>query len=120
MAEQLPISTASNQQYGQRLAQQRAQEAVPMAQSPTTVPSPVQQRPRTAPGTLTPLTAPTGRPNEPITAGANFGPGPTALGAGIPMMPSQGAMAVDELRQIAQIFPTDDLLDLLDTYGNEL
>jgi len=29
-------------------------------------------------------------------------------------------MAVDELRQIAQIFPTDDLLDLLDTYGNEL
>ena len=120
MAEQLPISTASNQQYGQRLAQQRAQEAVPMGQSPTTVPSPVQQRPRTAPGTLTPLTAPTARPNEPITAGANFGPGPTALGAGIPMMPSQGAMAVDELRQIAQIFPTDDLLDLLDTYGNEL
>ena len=120
MAEQLPISTASNQQYGQRLAQQRAQEAVPMGQSPTSVPSPVRQRPRTAPGSLTPLTAPTGRPNEPITAGANFGPGPTALGAGIPMMPSQGAMAVDELRQIAQIFPTDDLLDLLDTYGHEL
>ena len=120
MAEQLPISTASNQQYGQRLAQQRAQEAVPMGQSPTSVPSPVRQRPRTAPGSLTPLTAPTGRPNEPITAGANFGPGPTALGAGIPMMPSQGAMALDELRQIAQIFPTDDLLDLLDTYGNEL
>ena len=120
MAEQLPVTTASNQQYGQRLAQQRAQEAVPMGQSPTTVPSPVRQRPRTAPGSLTPLTAPTGRPNEPITAGANFGPGPTALGAGIPMMPSQGAMAVDELRQIAQIFPTDDLLDLLDTYGNEL
>ena len=120
MAEQLPISTATNQQYGMRLAQQKAQQAVPMAQSPTTVPSPVQQRPRTAPGTLTPLTAPTARPNEPITAGANFGPGPTAMGAGIPMMPSQGAMAVDELRQIAQIFPTDDLLDLLDTYGNEL
>ena len=120
MAEQLPVTTANNQQYGQRLAQQRSQEAVPMAQSPTTVPSPVRQRPRTAPGSLTPLTAPTGRPNEPITAGANFGAGPTALGAGIPMMPSQGAMAVDELRQIAQIFPTDDLLDLLDTYGNEL
>ena len=120
MAEQLPVTTANNQQYGQRLAQQRAQEAVPMGQSPTTVPSPVRQRPRTAPGTLTPLTAPTGRPDEPITAGANFGPGPTALGAGIPMMLSQGAMAVEELRQIAQIFPTDDLLYLLDTYGNEL
>ena len=118
MAEQLPVTTASNQQYGQRLAQQRSQEAVPMGTPPTSVPSPVRQLPRTAPGTLTPLTAPTGRPNEPITAGANFGAGPTALGAGIPMMPSQGAMAVDELRQIAQIFPTDDLLDLLDTYGN--
>lgn len=120
MAEQLPISTASNQQYGMRLAQQKAQEAVPMAQSPVTVPSPVQKKPRITPGSLTPLTAPTNRPNEPITAGANFGPGPTAMGAGIPMMPSQEAMAVDELRQIAQIFPTDDLLDLLDTYGNEL
>jgi hypothetical protein len=120
MAEQLPISTASNQQYGMRLAQQKAQQAVPMGQSPVTVPSPVQPQRRVAPGSLTPLTAPTGRPNEPITAGANFGPGPTAMGAGIPMMPSQGAMAVDELRQIAQIFPTDDLLDLLDTYGNEL
>jgi hypothetical protein len=120
MAEQLPVTTANNQQYGQRLAQQRAQEAVPMGTPPTSVPSPIRQQPRTAPGSLTPLTAPTGRPNEPITAGANFGAGPTALGAGIPMMPSQGAMAVDELRQIAQIFPTDDLLDLLDTYGNEL
>jgi hypothetical protein len=120
MAEQLPITTASNQQYGQRLAQQRAQEAVPMGTPPTSVPSPIRKKPRIAPGSLTPLTAPTARPDEPITAGANFGPGPTALGAGIPMMPSQGTMAVDELRQIAQIFPTDDLLDLLDTYGNEL
>ena len=118
MAEQLPISTASNQQYGMRLAQQKSQQAVPMGESPVSAPQ--QTKPTVRPGSLTPLTAPTARPNEPITAGANFGPGPTALGAGIPMMPSQGAMAIDELRQIAQIFPTDDLLDLLDTYGNEL
>jgi hypothetical protein len=70
MAEQLLITTASNQQYGQRLAQQRAQEAVPMAQSPTTAPSPVPKKPRVAPGSLTPLTASTTRPDEPITAGA--------------------------------------------------
>jgi len=118
MAEQLPISTASNQQYGMRLAQQKSQQAVPMGESPVSAPQ--QTKPTVRPGSLTPLTAPTARPNEPITAGANFGPGPTAMGAGIPMMPSQGAMAIDELRQIAQIFPTDDLLDLLDTYGNEL
>jgi len=103
-----------------RLAQQKAQQAVPMGTPPTSVPSPVRQRPRTAPGTLTPLTAPTGRPNEPITAGANFGPGTNAMGAGIPMIPSQGMMAAQELRQIVQMFPSDDLLDLLDTYGNEL
>jgi len=118
MAEQLPISTATNQQYGMRLAQQKSQQAVPMGESPVSAPQ--QTTPTVRPGSLTPLTAPTARPNEPITAGANFGPGPTAMGAGIPMMPSQEAMAIDELRQIAQIFPTDDLLDLLDTYGNEL
>jgi len=119
MAEtKLPVTTATNQQYGMALAQQKSQQAVPMGQSPVSAPQPTTAMIR--PGSLTPLTAPTKRPNEPITAGANFGPGPTALGAGIPMMPSQGAMALDELRQITQIFPTDDLLDLLDTYGNEL
>ena len=120
MAEELPISTASNQQYGMRLAQQKAQQAVPMGQSPTTVPSPVQSQRRVAPGSLTPLTAPTARPDEPITAGADFGPGTTAMGAGIPMMPSENMMALQELRQISQMFPTEDLLDLLDAYGNEL
>ena len=118
MAEQLPISTASNQQYGMRLAQQKSQQAVPMGQSPVSAPQ--QTKPTVRPGSLTPLTAPTARPNEPITAGANFGPGPTALGAGIPMMPSENMMALQELRQISQMFPTEDLLDLLDAYGNEL
>jgi len=120
MAEQLPVTVASNQQYGQRLAQQRAQEAVPMGTPPTSVPSPVRKKPRIIPGELTPLTAPTARPNEPITAGADFGPGPTAIGAGIPMMVSPNQTAVNELREIVRMFPTDDLLDLLDTYGNEL
>lgn len=120
MAEKLPVTVASNQQYGQRLAQQRAQEAVPMGAPPTSVPSPVRKKPRIVPGSLTPLTAPTTRPNEPITAGANFGPGPNAAAAGIPTIISPNQAAIDELRQIAQMFPTEDLLDLLDTYGNEL
>ena len=118
MAEQLPISTASNQQYGMRLAQQKSQQAVPMGQSPVSAPQ--QTKPTVRPGSLTPLTAPTARPNEPITAGANFGPGVDAMGAGIPMMPSENMMALQELRQISQMFPTEDLLDLLDAYGNEL
>ena len=119
MAEtKLPVTTATNQQYGMRLAQQKSQQAVPMGQSPVSAPQ--QTKPTVRPGSLTPLTAPTARPNEPITAGANFGSGPNAMGAGIPMMPSENMMALQELRQISQMFPTEDLLDLLDAYGNEL
>ena len=113
MAEQLPISTASNQQYGQRLAQQRAQEAVPMGQSPTTAPSPVSKKPRVAPGSLTPLTAPTARPGEPITAGADFGAGPNSLAIGmIPQIGSKDDLAM-RVRAIVSQFPSAALLGLV-------
>jgi len=112
MAEQLPISTASNQQYGMRLAQQKAQQAVPMGQSPTTVPSPT-QRPRTAPGTLTPLTAPTARPNEPITAGANFGAGPNAMGAGIMPVIEPADDVLNKLMYLNTMYPNPDLQNLI-------
>jgi len=115
MAEELPISTASNQQYGMRLAQQKAQQAVPMGQSPTTV-SPPAQRLRTAPGTLTPLTAPTSRPNEPITAGADFGPGPTAMASGIPNEMSANDDALRELKAIYSAYPSQDLADVIQFY----
>lgn len=113
MAEQLPITTASNQQYGQRLAQQRAQEAVPMGQSPTTAPSPVPKKPRVTPGSLTSLTAPTTRPDEPITAGADFGPGPNSLAIGmIPQIGSNDDLAM-RVRAIASQFPSAALLGLV-------
>ena len=116
MAEELPISTASNQQYGMRLAQQKAQQAVPMGQSPTTVPSPVQSQRRVAPGSLTPLTAPTARPDEPITAGADFGPGTTAMGAGIPNEMSANDDALLELKAIYSAYPSQDLADVIQFY----
>jgi hypothetical protein len=114
MAEELPISTASNQQYGMRLAQQKAQQAVPMGQSPTTVPSPPQPQRRVAPGTLTPLTAPTGRPNEPITAGANFGAGVDAMGAGILPTPPSSTDVVEQLVYLNMMYPNPDLQNLID------
>lgn len=113
MAEQLPISTASNQQYGMRLAQQKAQEAVPMAQSPVTVPSPVQKKPRITPGSLTPLTAPTGRPDEPITAGANFGAGPDAMGAGIMPVIEPADDVLNKLVYLNTMYPNSDLQNLI-------
>jgi len=66
------------------------------------------------------LGAPTTRPNEPITAGANFGPGMNAAQAGIPMMLTNDQRAIEELRAIYELFPTEDLGDLLNAYSEDL
>ena len=110
------IQAATGQTYGEAGKQMAAQRAVPMGAPPTE--SPQVQRP--VPGTLGSLTRPTERPSEPITAGANFGAGPNAIAAGIPIPQSPTALAVDEIRAIAQLYGSDDLLDLLDAYGNQV
>lgn len=81
-----PISTVPGQGYGDAAAQQVAQRAIPLAGTPTAAPAPgggaappIGQPPAAAqgpyPGEL-PFTGPTQRPNEPVTAGLNRGPGP--------------------------------------------
>jgi hypothetical protein len=87
------IQAATGQTYGKATEQMNAQRAVPMGTPPTEVQRPV-------PGTLGSLTRPTERPMEPITAGANFGAGPSAVGAGIPQ--ATGDSALEELRMIYQ------------------
>jgi hypothetical protein len=85
---------ATGQQYGKAGAQLASQRQVPVARPatdvvPTVAPAPTAPRPLSgtipglAPGTVTPLDAPTERPNEPITAGLPIGPGagPEVLGA---------------------------------------
>lgn len=85
----LPISTVPGQEYGAATAQRQAQRTVPMAQQNTppveSAPTPTAAKPASAlpqPGSM-PYIAPTQRPNEPVTAGLPFGPGPgpEALGA---------------------------------------
>lgn len=112
----MAVQAATGQTYGEAGKQMAAQRAVPMGAPPTEA----QQVQRPVPGTLGSLTRPTERPSEPITAGANFGPGPSAIGAGIPIPQSPTARAVDEIRAIAQLYGSDDLLDLLDAYGNQM
>ena len=113
MAEtKLPVTTATNQQYGMALAQQKSQQAVPMGQSPVSAPQ--QTTPTVRPGSLTPLTAPTARPNEPITAGANFGPGVDAMGAGILPTPSSSTDVVEQLVYLNMMYPNPDLQNLID------
>jgi len=103
---------AKGQTYGKRKQQEQALQAVPMAPSPTGTPQPVRRPTPSAPGSLT---APTARPNEPITAGASFGAGPGPMGAGIPMMPSGTDNVIEELKAIYQMFPNGDLADLIDS-----
>ena len=104
------IQAATGQTYGKATEQRNAQRAVPMGTPPTEVQRPV-------PGTLGSLTRPTERPMEPITAGAPFGMGPSPVGAGIPQ--PAGDNALEELRMIYQMFPNDDLADLIDSYTRD-
>jgi hypothetical protein len=63
------------------------------------------------------LFRPTERPAEPITAGADFGPGPNGRQAGLMprIIPQDDVM--EELRILYQMFPNDDLADLISKYG---
>ena len=102
----------THETYGKVTERTNAQKAVPVA-PPEQAPYQVQ------PGSLGAFNRPSERPNQPITAGADFGPGPSSLQAGIPMFSERGR-AVQEVAAIAKMFPTEDLLDLLDKYGKDL
>ena len=91
-----PIRTAPGQPYGAAGGQAAAMAAIPLpsapppgggapAPAPTPPPGPPAVNP-VQPGSLTPLDAPTQRPDEPVTAGASFGagPGPRPPMVGVP------------------------------------
>jgi hypothetical protein len=113
-AQKIARQAAPGQTYGKAGQQMASQAVVPMGSAPTDVAASRQSK--TAPKPPTPITAPTGRPDEPITAGAPFGAGMGPVEAGIPMYNPRG-QALEELRMIAQYFPSDDLEDLLSRYG---
>lgn len=113
--KKLAVKTPPSSQYGEATRLRQAQQAVPMGQAPTDAVGQVNaQRPR--PGQLGPLTRATDRPMEPITAGADFGAGPNALQAGVPML-NDTDNAITELVNIARLYPDTNLADLIDKYG---
>lgn len=59
-----------------------------------------------------PLDAPTARPNEPLTAGVDIGPGPGAA----PMSQPTSDPLIKELRAVYLAFPNEDLRELLEDY----
>lgn len=73
-----PIRTPPSAEYGQAKALADAQRAVPLAQTPPVPAAPAPSAPAAVgpyPGEVTPLDAPTQRPNEPLTHGLPVGPG---------------------------------------------
>lgn len=80
----LPVKAAPSEQYGQRVAQEEAQRAVPMGRpGPEPMAGPPAGRPAGVPSPreLGSIFADTDRPDEPITSGSALGPGlgPEAL-----------------------------------------
>ncbi len=103
-----------NQTYGEAGKQLLSQKIVPMGPSPTGTMAPQTKKPLPkSPGEFFRATE---RPDEPITAGLDMGPGVSAAGAGIPMsLPRDNAVA--EIQEILKYFPNDDLYDLVSRYG---
>lgn len=111
MAEQYPNRSdlrnpmakmaATGQTYGEAGAQLAAQEAVPMGSAPTdAAPSPPPSRP--TPGNVVNLAGPTERPNDLMAPVMNQ-----------PMSLPMRDPVVDELEVLMQMYPNDDLRDLL-------
>jgi hypothetical protein len=117
-AKKIAAKAAPGQTYGEAEKQMAAQRAVPMAAPPTDVAPTATPQPRVAPGSMGPLNRPTERPNEPLTAGAPFGPGPTPTGMSY-MGPRNADPILDELRALYSQYPNDDLANLLDSYLRE-
>lgn len=101
-AKKLPVTAVPGQTYGQAGAQRAAQQAVPMAS---------QQAP------ITPLDAPTQRPEEPVTTGNPLGAGPGAevLPQIIPTNSQPGSRQdlIDQVRYAYSLSPNPAILQLI-------
>ena len=107
-AAKMAATAAKGQPYGEAGKQMAAQKAVPMGSAPTD---------RIEPGQLGAFNRPTERPNEPVTAGATFGPGRTP---NTPfMVPRNNDAVLNELRALYMANPTPELADMLDSYVRE-
>lgn len=90
-----PARYISGLPYGEGQATMEQQTSAPMARvaEPTAMEMPV------------PLTAPSARPDEPITAGIDFGPGP---GSEALMTPNRTPSLMETIRSLIQYDPTGD------------
>jgi hypothetical protein len=99
----------SGMEYGQGQAMMQQQQSAPMAgPTPTTQAAAPMAMPLLP--ELTPLTAPTERPSEPLTAGMDFGAGPGSEALNLPRERSLSEV----LASMIDIDPTGEVRDLYD------
>ena len=114
-AKKLAVTTTPGQTYGEAGAQRRAQQAVPMGapQAPQVAPQQQQRQPLP----VTPLNAPSERPDEPVTAGNPLGAGPgmESLPQPRPMGTTPGSRQdlINQVRYIYSKTPNTALLQLI-------
>jgi len=75
------------------------QQGAPMSATPSPSGTPQGGQPQSQGEQVVPLTAPSQRPNEPVTHGANAGPGPGQEALGLP---PQGQMGGTSAKQVVQ------------------
>lgn len=114
----VPKMAATGQTYGEAGKQMASQSVVPMASAPTDA-MPSASAPTVQPGSMGDFLRPTERPDEPITAGADFGPGVNMQQAGIPIVAPGFNDALEELKVLYRQFPNEDLGLLLSSMLNE-
>lgn len=111
----------TGQTYGEATQQARAQAAVPPGSAPATVQAQqmaARQAPAPRPGAQ-PFLRASERPNEPITAGADFGVGPNSAQAGVVprIVPVDDVM--ETLRALYAAYPNEELANMISKYGNQ-
>ena len=108
-----PARYISGLGYGEGQATMQQQTSAPMAGTPTpqvaSMTSPVMPMSAMGEG-VTPLTAPTARPNEPLTAGMDFGAG---VGSEALALPQQRTLS-QILANMIDLDPTGDARELYD------
>ena len=111
---------ATGQTYGEATAQMEAQRAVPMGASPaeTQARQIIEQqaaRPRAVPGQAGDLFRPSEN-DRPITDGLDYGPGRNSTQAQMRKYIAPVNPVIDELQMIFQMYPNEDLADLLSAF----
>lgn len=99
----------SGMAYGENADYNDIQSSAPMAAAPTVSNARARKSSPTGQGAAaTPLFAPTGFPDEPVTAGAPFGPGPGPM----PSMPNNTSLQ-SSLRRMVSTDPNGDAVRIL-------